>query len=62
MRLEIDIGFYNEDFARCLKWYHSLFSDKHPSKEDEKLFHKLTMLLGDMEKQDREEELEADRA
>ena len=54
MRLDIEVGFYNEDFSRCLKWYHRAFGDKHPTKEDEKVFNKFTMLLEDMEKQDKE--------
>jgi len=54
MRLEIEVGLYNQDIARCLKWYSSLYKDKHPSKDDERLFQKLTLFYEDMLLQDKE--------
>ena len=57
-RMNWEIGLYAEFFERILKWYNMLFKDKHPSKEDEMLYHRLVWLAEDMRRQEREEELE----
>jgi hypothetical protein len=38
MRIDHDIGIYEEHYASVLRWYNLAFKDKHPSKEDEKTF------------------------
>lgn len=55
MRLEIEVGLYHTDIARCIKWYSTAYKDKHPSKDDEKLWSKLNLFYEDMLLQDKEE-------
>jgi len=59
MRVEWEIGLYAIDFEKILKWYNLAFKDKHPSKDDEKLFHKMEWIADDLRIQEREEK-EAD--
>ena len=56
MRLEIEVGLYSDDIATCLKWYSRAYGDKHPSKNDEKLFNKLNIFHDDLIRQDKENE------
>jgi len=50
--INIEILFSHDDFEKCLKWYNLAFKDKHPSKEDERVFHKLEILVESMRKED----------
>jgi len=54
-RIDWEIGLYAEDFEQVLKWYNLLYKDKHPSKQDEKLFHKVEWIAEDLRKQAQEE-------
>lgn len=44
MTLEVEINFCSEDFEKVLKWYSLAFKGKHPNKEDERVFNKMSML------------------
>jgi len=61
MRIEWEIGIYPEYFERALKWYNLAFKDKHPSKDDERIFHIFEWLIADNRIQDTEEEAERAR-
>ena len=55
VRLEFEIGLYNEHFEKTLKWYNLAFKDRHPSKEDKEVYELINTLVLDMRRQDEEE-------
>jgi len=53
--INIEILFSHEDFERALKWYIIAAKEKHLSKEDERVYHKLEILCESLK---RDEEIE----
>ena len=60
VRIDHDIGIYEEHYERILKWYNLAFKDKHPSKEDEKAFMLFSVLYNDIVRENKEEYDERD--
>ena len=57
VRVEFEVGVYNEHFEQALKWYSYCFGkENHPSKKDEETFKLFSIIVGDMRRQDKEEE------
>ena len=55
MRIDHDIGIYEEHYASVLRWYNLAFNDKHPRKEDEKTFNLFRVIYDDIIRENIEE-------
>ena len=55
VRIDHDVGIYEEHYASILKWYNLAFKDKHPSKADEKTFNLFRVLYYDIVRENKEE-------
>lgn len=55
VRVEFEVGVYNEHFERTLKWYNLAFKDRHPSEVDKAVYDLIKTLVLDMRRQDIEE-------
>ena len=60
MTLEVEINFCSSDFDKVLKWYSLAFKGKHPNKEDERVFNKLSVLTDSLRQDEKEEEKDDD--
>jgi hypothetical protein len=55
VRIDHDVGIYEEHYASILKWYNLAFKDKHPSKADEKTFNLFRVIYYDIVRENKEE-------
>jgi len=55
VRIDHDVGIYEEHYASILRWYNLAFKDKHPSKEDEKTFNLFRVIYDDIVRENQEE-------
>ena len=60
MVVELGINYTVEDFEQALKWYGLLYKDKHPSKTDERIYHKLNILVDSMKFDEKMEAIDND--
>jgi hypothetical protein len=55
VRIDHDVGIYEEHYARIIQWYNLAFKGKHPSKEDKKTFNLFNVIYEDVVRENKEE-------
>ena len=61
VRIDHDIGIYEEHYASVLRWYNLAFKGKHPSKADEKTYNLFCVLYDDIVRENKEENIDEER-
>ena len=61
VRIDHDVGIYEERYASVLRWYNLAFKGKHPSKADEKTYNLFCVLYDDIVRENKEEHIDEER-